>query len=297
MVADLNDRVLAAGHQAAHADRNFKISAFWGVAQRIGHQVGNHLAQPGVVSERRGRDRAGAFGQAHQRDLALGSAHLGVFHCVQPHDQQVHGLLLQRALLIKAGQHQQVVNQAGHALGFSLDAAHGRVQGVLGLQSAVAVELGVALDGHQRGAQLMGGILDEAAHFGLGGFPVAEGLFNLCEHRVQRPREAAHFGFCRVVGDAFGIVAIGDHRGGAFNFQQRPQRPAGQPVGDHGHDQGHQGAGGQHQHAGLAHRAVDLVQRQGNIDVQFAAGQRYQHGAPVRGIDVAARNGARGARM
>ena len=69
--------------------------------------------------------------------------------------------LLLAAFLIEAGQLQQVVDQAAHALGFAVDDC-GEMSAVIRLGEVVVHQgLGKAGNGGQRGGQFMGGISDE----------------------------------------------------------------------------------------------------------------------------------------
>jgi hypothetical protein len=79
--------------------------------------------------------------------------------------QQVHGALLDGALLIQPGEQQQVFDERAHPGGVVLDPP----DHVVRVAAALPVQLREAADGRQRGAQLVAGVGGEPAHPRLGG--------------------------------------------------------------------------------------------------------------------------------
>ena len=122
---------------------------------------------------------------------------------------------LEGAALVEAGQQQEVVDEAAHAHGFLLGAAHGLAEAGLVVEGAALVELGVAPDRGDRRAQLVGGVGDELAQPLLGRLRalVERPSSMLPEHGVERLAELGRLGARRRRLDAVGQVALGDGRG------------------------------------------------------------------------------------
>jgi len=243
------------------------------VGERVAHQVDDHLAQPRLVADDHQR-RRGAIVAGQQLDAAVGRDRARVVDGVGGHPEQVDGALLERALLVEAGQQQQVLDQQAHPDRLLLDATH-QLGGLVG--SALPVELGEAPDGGQRGAQLVAGVRDEAAHpllraarGRLRGGPCAEGGLDLGEHAVERRAEPPDLGAWVPVGDAPGELARGDGPGGLLDLDQRAQARAHDRHPDPDQDQQDPAAHGQVDGLEPADGAVDVVERPG--DDQRSAG-------------------------
>ena len=140
-----------------------------GVLAALASEVGRHLAQAQLVAQHDGRARR------RPGDRPVGLHGPGVGDGVGGDDGQVDRLALERPALVEAGQQQQVVDEDAHAGRLLLDPAHGHGQVGRTLGRPPAEQLGVAPDGGQRRAQLVGGVADEAAQALLGGLPGLEG--------------------------------------------------------------------------------------------------------------------------
>ena len=81
-----------------------------GVHPGVGEQVGHHLAQPPLVALH--DDRTVGDDERHR---AVGVDGTGVLGRVGRHRHEVDGEALERSTLVEAGQHEQVVDQLGHA--------------------------------------------------------------------------------------------------------------------------------------------------------------------------------------
>ena len=114
---------------------------------------------------------------------------------------QVDGLAPDRPSLVEAGELEEIVHERGHPPALGADPLHRGGQG-LGLgQAACAIEVGVAADGGQRRAELVGGVGDEppepvlAALHGVERPPVlAERGLDLVQHGVERRAQPADLG-------------------------------------------------------------------------------------------------------
>jgi len=128
-------------------------------------------------------------------------------------------------------------------------------------QRALPVELGVAADGGQRGAQLVRGVRGELPHLLLGLPACPERLLDPVEHRIDRPGQPPRLGVVARVGHPGGqVTPAGDHVGGARHPVERRQAAADQPAAAH-REQGEQNRAGDQlggdEAADLAaHRAV-----------------------------------------
>jgi hypothetical protein len=145
----------------------------------------------------------------------------------------------------------------------------------------LAVELGVALDGGQRGAELVGGVGDEAAHAGFGLGLGSHGLFDAVEHGVECGAEVADLAGGVRCGEAGGQLAIGDPFGSLDHVVDRPEAtPDAAPHDGCGNGQG-AGAGGQQDPPDFGEGGIDVGER-GRDDQQATVGQPGGDG-PVAG--------------
>ena len=88
---------------------------------------------------------------------------------------------------------------------------------------ALAVQLGIAPHGGQRGAQLVGGVRDELPHPLLRGLAGGEGLLDLGEHHVERPRQRGDLVLGGAGRDPSPEVAVRDGGGGVLDLAQRAE--------------------------------------------------------------------------
>jgi hypothetical protein len=111
----------------AAAESDGDLGARWGVPQRVGHQVGDHLAQPWLVADNGdGFQKVfGAPGQRFQGDEAILLTQVGVADDIGADAEQVHLAFLGGALLIDRCQEHEVVEQQSHPLRLGFDAADG----------------------------------------------------------------------------------------------------------------------------------------------------------------------------
>ena len=218
---------------------------------------------PVSVMRRLGVDGAGVLGR-------VGSEH-----------REVDVADLHRPPAVEPGQHEKVLDQAAHPAGLSLDAAHGagHLRGLA--HGALPVQLGVAADRCQRGAQLVGGVGDELAHPLLGGLTRGEGLLDLGEHGVERARQRRHL----VVGlpgrDAPCQVARGDRGGGVLDLAERPEGPPHGIPPDHPHGRDDGEADQQLEHDHPPHVAVDVAHGHGDDEGRGAVGESAGDGPPA----------------
>ena len=166
------------------------------------------------------------------------------------HLDQVDRGPLEWAAVVEAGQQQQVVDEHAHADGLLLDVPHDPGQVFGAVIGTPAKQLGVAPDGGERRAQLVGGVGDEPAQAVLGRVALTEGRLDLAEHGVEGDPEAAHLGTRIGLGHPTGQVARGDVLGGLLDVVEGAQAEAHHPE-----------AGGRrrHQH-GAGHRQLDPAQ-------------------------------------
>src|SRR5829696_2201901 len=99
-------------------DPDLDRAAGRGVGEGVVDQVGQHLAQPLVVAE---HDQGAALaavavvaGAEDELDLAVGGDRPGVVDGLGGQGEQVHRVVAQRALLVEAGQQQEVLDQQPH---------------------------------------------------------------------------------------------------------------------------------------------------------------------------------------
>ncbi len=126
-----------------------------------------------------------------------------------------------------------------------------------------AEQLGVAADGGERGAQLVGGVGEETAQALFAGCALGKRLLETVEHRVQRQAEPPDL---RLVGgraDASGELARGDLTRGYLHAVKRTQPEP--------HDKG--GADGQRQQDADDHQRLDEQQTAERL-FDFAAAAR-----------------------
>jgi hypothetical protein len=145
--------------------------------------------------------------------------------------------------LFAAGQGQQPVDEPFVALVDGQQVGAELAQRLAGLRVLQGDLDEGAVDG-QRGAELVGGVGDEAA------LAVEGGAVEALQHGVEGVGEVLELVVGAVQGDALLQVAVGDPAGGGGDVLQRPQRPAGQQPaepsgGDADDPQGHQ-RGDQH---------------------------------------------------
>ena len=199
--------------------------------------------------------------------------------------EHVDGLHLE-LLTLGAREREQVLDEQAHALGLLVDLAEHHVHVA---DRAAAVELGVAAHAGQRGAQLVGGVADEAAHLLLLGLRLADRGLQALQHRVQRSGQLADLGVGVPLRQAPVVVAGGDGVGGLLDLTERAQGARGHHVAQPAH----------HGERDEADQALDVVQVGHD---RVLGGQRLRHdrrhalltvgdGAPahlVAGVGVAA---------
>ena len=144
------------------------------------------------------------------------------------------GASCERLGLVEAGQLEQVLDEAAHPDGLLLDALHGLGHFLRRLQGAHPVQLGVAAHRDERGAQLVAGIADEAAHLVDGARAVLERAVDAVEHGVERAVEAADLGVGGRAAEPLAEVAVGDGGGGALHLAQRREGAGDQQPGEQG---------------------------------------------------------------
>jgi hypothetical protein len=116
-----------------------------GVRAHVGQQVGEHLPDPALVGQ------GGQVLRSLERQRPFRLHGPGVGDRVAGEGGQVDVLSRQRGALVETGQLQQLFDQPPHPLRLRRDPAHRLV----GVDRALLVQLGVAADGRQRGAQLV----------------------------------------------------------------------------------------------------------------------------------------------
>jgi hypothetical protein len=119
-----------------------------GVRDRVADQVGDDLAQAVLVAD----DDQRCGGVEMQRHRAGRGGGVGAVDDVRRQRNQVDRLRGERALLIQAGQEQQVVHQERHSPGLVLDAVDQAGDVVFVRYGAVAVQLGKTADDGEWGA-------------------------------------------------------------------------------------------------------------------------------------------------
>ena len=174
------------------------------VHERVADQVGHHLAQPALVAldrdpfGHRRRHRSGRIDGPRVADRVDGE------------HAEIDGARFERAALVESGQEQEVVDERAHAHRFLLGAPH-RLRQLLGVvETAAAVELGVAADRGHRRPQLVRRVGDELAQARLRRGALVERALDLRHHRVERDAQLARLGSRRDLGHAVREVAAGD---------------------------------------------------------------------------------------
>ena len=225
----------------------------------VGQQVRHQLPQALLVTRHDHR-----AGRHVDRDRSVGLDGASIGHAVAGDGGQIHRLRLERPALVEPGEQQHVVDQLAHAHRLTLDPAHGIGEpGALG-DRAGPVELGVAPDRGERGAQLVGRIGDEPAEPLLRRLALFEGALDLVEHAVEGESEPAGLGGRRADIDPPGEVALGDGVSRRRHLVDRPQPEADHPEGHEGQHHEHR-RGRRHLHpdqpaqgrVGFAHRDAD----------------------------------------
>jgi hypothetical protein len=128
------------------------------VHARVGEQVGDDLAQPGLVARHDGRG-------IREPDLPIvaGARRLRVADRLDHDAIEVDRSGSELAALVEPSEQQQVLDELGHAHRLRLDAADACTRRAAARRRA-AGELGVAADRRERRPQLVARVGDEAAH-------------------------------------------------------------------------------------------------------------------------------------
>ena len=124
--------------------------------------------------------------------------------------------------LVEAGEEQEVVDQDLHAGRLLFDAAQDGGQVDVVLVGADAEQLGEALYGGQRRAQLVRSVGQELAQALLGRVALGEGVLDLVEHGVEGQAQLAHLARPPGRGHPPGQVASRDRPGRARHLLQGP---------------------------------------------------------------------------
>ena len=283
---------------------------------RLGQPDGHRRARRGVlphVAEQVGEDLPDARLVHHRQQVRRGLGvdrpgglhRPGVGHRV-PHQHGEIGLdQVQGRHAVQPGELEQLGDEPAHPVRLLLDAAH-RVRQPVRPEGALPVQLGVAADGGQRGAELVRGVGGELAHLLLRGQPGIERLLDPVQHRVDGRGQPACLGPVTGVRHPGGQVAAGgDLVGGGGHPVQRRQSAADDPGPEQREQPDEHGAGDDLGDDDLAQRCFPLAQRPGHDDdgpaqrdhVLIGLGGRpgqAPHGAkrrPVREVD-----GERGSR-
>jgi hypothetical protein len=240
-----------------------------------------------------------------QHDRPVGLHGAGVVDGVARDGGEVDRLDRERALLVHAGEQEQVLDEQAHPAALALDPLHQPPDVVVTAHGALPVQLGEAADRGERGAQLVAGVGDEPPHpvlratrLGLGRLLGAEGALDPGEHPVQRGGQSADLGAVVALGHPLGQVAVGDPASGALHLGERTEAVAHQDVpggAQHGqHDQpddaldGHESADGPliALHVGADHdrpaaRPLDGDHPPGGVPVVGVHGDRWAAGDQV----------------
>ena len=145
---------------------------------------------------------------------------------------QVDRAAVQRPLLVEAGEQQELLDEAPHAGRLTLDPGHRPSQRLVVGQPASLVELGVAPDGGDRGAQLVGGVGGEALDPLLAGLLLGERHLEAAEHGVEGRAQAAELGGVVGVLDPRREIAAGDGAGGVDHAVDGTEARSHHPPGD-----------------------------------------------------------------
>ena len=238
------------------------------MAHHVAQQVGEDLGEAVAVTDdlERGGLLAGGLVAGVEGDeaaVALGGQHHHVAEGPGGQVGEVDRLHRHLPALVDPGQLEEIVDEAPHPVGLGLDAPHD-LTGLVRGHPAHPVELAVAADGGQGGAQLVGGIGDEARHPLLGHDLGGEGALVLGEHRVDRPLQRAHLRGARLGDqDAGGQVTVGDPCGHALDLAQGTERAVDQVGGEEGAHRDDRDVGQGHHEAGALDGLHDVAQREG----------------------------------
>ncbi len=274
------------------------VRAGRGVRAGVGEEVGQHLAQAGLVAGhlevdgvvrqvvrvqgagRRVDVEVVRAGQV-ERPVVVGSRGVRVRDGVHGEHGEVDGRAVERASGVEPGEEQQVLDEAGHAHGLGLDAverARRRGRHVVG---GAAHELGVPADGGERRAQLVARVGDEPPHLGLGVVARMERGLDVLEHPVERGAHLADLGALvgevgRDAGDGVDLalreLELGDAARGGGDVVERAQRAPHEPgAEEHGREEPGRAERGLDEHVPLDRR------------VELGGARRDDHGLPVRG--------------
>ena len=142
-------------------------------------------------------------------------------------------------------------------------------------------DLGVTADGGKRGAQLVGGVGQEAAQPVLGGGPGSERRFDVAKHGVEGQTEPADLGPVLGRGDPATELASGDLACGRRHVLERPEvaahDPPRQPAQAGHDDQAHQQFHPQQPTQGVGH----VAQRDSDDDREVVLVTEGPHHHPV----------------
>jgi hypothetical protein len=191
-----------------------------------------------------------------------------------PHQlHQVGVLHAQRCLRLRRvqpGEQQQVVQEDAHA--GSLGAQPGQVPVAFlgGVGGGVLEEVGVTAHRHQRGAQFVRGVGDEAAQPLLGLRAYGEGVVDVLQHRVEGGAQFVHLGAAvpavgaqREPGRRLGQVVRGDAVRGGRHVTERFQTAAQHPAAEDDQREQGEGEGDDLDRDQLPDRVLDVFHRCG----------------------------------
>ena len=131
--------------------------------------------RPGLVVTVRLRQgpRRGRGAQQHE---VSGAADCGVRDHFRGEGQELDGGAGQRLPGVEPGQDEQLLDRGAHPGGLVLDSSHRQVDLLISNDAVVEVEVGPALHGAQRRAQLVRGVGDEGPHHCLAAVSAVEGV-------------------------------------------------------------------------------------------------------------------------
>ena len=201
---------------------------------------------------------------------------------------------LERLRLVEAGEGEQVFDEPAHADRLLLDALHRLGDLVVGLQGAHAVQLGVAAHRDERGAQLVRGVADEAAHLVDGACAVAERAIDAVEHGVERAVEPADLGVRRRSAEALAEVAVGDRGGGALDLAQRREGRGHEHAGEQRPDQDDAEAEAEEDREVGGEQALGVLRRDRDDDrhERAVASRPIMSAATARNVDAPSASGS-----